>query len=231
MKTVAITGAKGYIGKILVKNFSNKYTLRELDLPECDVRDYEQLLKSTKNCDCIIHLAWDTKTENFKSGEINPDNVLMTYNVYKVCLENEISRVIMASSVHADSPFELKENFLDPYRLPIPDSPYGASKCFMEALGRYYAYFHGLEVICLRIGGIGYKNCENARKIACYEKPYFVGEDAVWISERDFCDLIEKCIETELKEKFVIVYAVGNNRNRVHNLKNPFSWKPKEGCE
>ena len=37
--------------------------------------------------------------------------------------------------------------------MPVrPDSHYGASKAYGEALGRYYVDEFGLRVICLRIG-------------------------------------------------------------------------------
>ena len=36
-----------------------------------------------------------------------------------------------------------------------PDSRYGASKAFGEAVGALYAYKHGLRVTCLRIGNFG----------------------------------------------------------------------------
>src|SRR5581483_4156291 len=36
-----------------------------------------------------------------------------------------------------------------------PDSRYGVSKAFGEALGALYAEKHGLRVLCLRIGNVG----------------------------------------------------------------------------
>ena len=97
MKKIVITGAKGVLGTVLKKGLEDTYNITHLDLPEADVRRYEKLLEIFPGHDAVIHLAWDTKTENFRSGEINPDNLLMVYNVYEAALQAKVPRVIMAS--------------------------------------------------------------------------------------------------------------------------------------
>ena len=53
---------------------------------------------------------------------------------------------------------------------PRPDSRYGVSKVFGEALGRRYADKHGLSVACLRIRSFRPRP-ENARQLATWVSP------------------------------------------------------------
>lgn len=220
MKKIIITGAKGTIGTVLRKGLK-KYLITALDLPEFDVRDYQKLLQIFPSHDVVIHLAWDVKIENDLSGKINPDNCLMTYNVYQAAFESKVKRVIMASSVHADEFLGRKRpGLLKPNKIPTPTNPYGANKVFMEALGRYYAKYKGLEVICIRFGWVNPQNSPNA------SLNYL---NLTWLSHRDCLNLIKKCIETKkVPQKFCIVYGVSNNSKRIHDLKNPFGWLPKD---
>ena len=51
-----------------------------------------------------------------------------------------------------------------------PDSRYGVSKAFGEALGSLYADKHGLRVLCLRIGNVGDKPLDK-RRLSIWVKP------------------------------------------------------------
>lgn len=226
-KKIIITGAKGTIG-VIIREGLRGHQITSLDLPESDTRDYSRLLKAFPDHDVVIHLAWDTKTENWRSGKINPDNASITYNVYQAALEAKVPRVIMASSVHADEFLDWnKPELLTPSKTPFPTSPYGASKVFMEALGRYYAKKHGLEVICVRFGGVNPEN--TITKEMLIEDPSY---GKVWFSHKDCANLIKACIEIKtLPEKFVIVYGISNNSQRIHDWTNPFKWRPQDNSE
>lgn len=220
MKKIAITGSNGTIGSILKKGLS-EYSINSLDLPKYDVRNYKNIKRRLRGNDVVIHLAWDTKTDSVSSGKINPDNSLMFWNVYKGSLESKVRRVIMASSIHADTFYGWKKSKLKNTKtIPIPDSPYGSHKVFMESLGRYYAQ-QGLEVICIRFGGV-IKNDKPPSKGNPYER-------AAWLSHRDCIELIKKCIEAKnVPNNFVIINGVSNNKKRIHDISNPFGWKPKD---
>ena len=211
---IAITGSGGIIGKVLVNGLT-EYEVTPLDLPEHDIRDYDKLRKLIGGHDIVIHLAWNTKTENIHSQEPDPDNTLMFSNVYRAALEAKVSRVIMASSVHTDN-YKLAKprKKLIPYTLPSPTTPYGAHKVFMESLGRYYAN-KNLEVICLRFGNVNRKN-----------KP--LKEDrTVWLSHHDCIELVKTCIDAKSVPKgYSIIYAVSDSKARVHDYSNPLHWKP-----
>ena len=216
---VFLTGAAGVIGKI-IRSQLPQHEFLSFDLPNRDARQYEPVLTAIAECDAAIHLAWDTEGENWNTGKINPDNALMTFNVYAAALASGVKRVIMASSVHANDYGHWKgPDLMDPYTLPTPDSPYGASKVFMEALGRYFSK-QELEIVCIRFMGL---NADN--------KPSIDDPDGTkkWFSHEDCGDLIKAILEApSVPDNFVIVHGVSNNKGRMHDIANPFGWTPKD---
>ncbi len=219
-KKILITGGKGRLATIL-KEKLKEYDLALVDLPEYDLTNYEEIFKKTSNYDAIVHLAWDSKGENWKNNEINTDNILMTHNIYKLAINKNIPKVIMMSSIHANNYFDASDQKLITINdEDIPDSPYGTSKIFIEKLGLYYSKKYNINVICPRIGGV---NLPDSPQQYPDEKYY----DRIWLSQNDFCNLIKKCIETEdSNNKFCKFYAVSNNKNKLHDTSNPIGWLP-----
>ena len=126
---IAITGSRGVIGSILTPVISREFQVTELFLPETDVRDLDQVLGKLKGNEAVIHLVWNSKTENFKNGKIDPDNKLMAVNVYRASLKTGVKRVIIASSIHADNFYGRDAPpYLSFDHIPEPDSPYGEDK-------------------------------------------------------------------------------------------------------
>jgi uronate dehydrogenase len=219
---VLLTGASGVIGTV-IRSQLPRYDFLAFDLPNSDARNYNEVLTAMAGCEAAIHLAWDTNTENWKTGKINPDNALMTFNVYAAALASGLKRVIMASSVHAHDYTSWKgPDLIDPYALPIPDSPYGASKVFMEALGRFFSK-QGLEVICVRFMGLNADNRPSSNDPEGQKK---------WFSQRDCGALIKAILEARsIPHNFVIVHGVSNNTGRMHDISNPFGWMPQDGIQ
>lgn len=219
---VFLTGASGVIGTV-IRSQLPQYNFLAFDLPNHDARNYNDVLTAIAGCDAAIHLAWDTRIENWKTGNINPDNGLMTFNVYTAALASGLRRLIMASSVHAhDYAYWKGPDLIDPYALPTPDSPYGASKVFMEALGRYFSK-EGLEVICIRFMGLNADNRPSSDDPEGQKK---------WFSHRDCGELIKAILKARsVPNNFVIVHGVSNNTGRMHDISNPFGWMPKDGMQ
>ncbi len=65
---------------------------------------------------------------------------------------------------------------------PRPDSRYGVSKAFGEALGRFYADKFGLGVLCIRIGNFADRPLDRRRL-------------SIWLSPRDFRQLVRIGLE------------------------------------
>lgn len=217
---VTITGSRGTIGTVLKKGLNSAYEIVEASLPEVDVRDFDSLLKTFEGSTAVIHLAWNSEKENHKNNQIDPDSAKMFLNVYRGALEVGIKRVIMASSVHADTFIGWKgPGLITPDKIPEPDSLYGADKIFMEAAGRFFA-FQGLEVVCIRFGGVNSKNSPAG-------PGYPAEERAAWLSHSDLTSLIKAILEVPKVPKFALMYAVSNNSGRIHDISNPFGWEPK----
>ena len=161
MKRVLITGAAGAIGKVLRAAYRGKYRLRLSDiaplgeaapgeeLVPADLADAAACDKMMQGVDCVVHLGGVAVEDAWE--KILPANIAGCYNVFEAARRAGVKRVIFASSNHAVG-FHRRERFIDDRVQPRPDTRYGVSKVFGEALGRLYADKHGLSVACLRIG-------------------------------------------------------------------------------
>jgi uronate dehydrogenase len=214
MKRVLITGSKGVIGTVLTRSLP--YVITGLDLPENNVADYPALLEHCAGQDTLVHLAGEFKSENYRSGEINPQNFRLDLNVLKAAREAGVPRVILGSSVHADDfrahrgPDPLTTDRVD----PVPTSPYGAHKLFIEGLGRHFAAHEGLEVVAIRFGGV------NAGDT--------VGIDPLlYLSHRDLVGCLRAAVESPLPAGgYVALYAVSDPSGQLHDTANPLGWRP-----
>lgn len=223
MKKVAITGSNGRVGSALANGLKKrKYLLTLLDLPEHDVTNLDALVEVLQNHDAVVHCAWKSVAENFKNRQIDPDDYVMTFNVYESARRNHIPLVVMASSNHANRHDNRnKSGKLTVDIPPIPDSPYGAAKVYMEALGRYYATEHEIGVVCVRIGNL---NADDEPKPLSEEDPQR------WLSHKDWCGIVEAAIKTEeIPNKFVLMNGVSKSDQQVFDWSNSLGWEPQDG--
>ena len=78
-----------------------------------------------------------------------------------------------------------------------PDSLYGVSKAFGEALARYYADTFDMSMLCLRIGWFTPTD------------PTHASLSPLWISARDLAQIVQQCLDTP--RRFGIYNATSNN--------------------
>jgi uronate dehydrogenase len=162
MQTVLVTGAAGGIGTRLRKLFGGVYPrIRWSDIRApadlasdpsfvpADLADLAQAEKIVDGVDGIVHLGGESVEQSFE--RILNANILGCYNLFEAARRKKVERVVFASSNHAVGFYPRRRRIGgdDPVR---PDSRYGVSKAFGEAIGALYAYKHGLRVTCLRIG-------------------------------------------------------------------------------
>jgi len=227
-KRIIITGSQGSLGRILQEGLSNSFNLLCIDKISNNAKaialdlaiEFEKFKDLLEKDDIIIHLAWDT-FEDYPNGNIVPENKEMAENVYRAAIESGASRVIIASSVHASDYSEVPVGgYIKPQFESCPDTPYGATKVYIEHLGRYFSKEHGLGVICLRLGGVNKDN-----EIRFDEDPLY---DRVLLYKEDFIELVRACIKVEgIPNNFSVFYAVSDIPRRVHSLENFLNWKPK----
>jgi NAD+ dependent glucose-6-phosphate dehydrogenase len=86
-----------------------------------------------------------------------------------------------------------------------PDSLYGVSKAFGEALARYYSDAFEMSMICLRIGWFTPRQPTAGR------------HQSLWISARDLRQVIDKALQTP--RRFGIYNATSNNSMQQWDLR------------
>lgn len=217
---ILLTGANGVVGTILREEIK-EHTFIPFDLPHCDAINFDQIIQALSDCDAIIHLAWNTKTENWFNKNIDVTNMQMAFNVYRAALASGVKRVIVASSIHVnDLGIQGINKIIHPNDPPSPDSPYGASKLFVEHLGNYFSK-QGLEVVCVRISGL---NEDNFPQIPTEQDLY---SQKKWFSHKDCAELFRAILRAEaVPNNFSVLYGVSNNTGRLVDTINPFGWEP-----
>lgn len=203
--------------------------LRLADLPETDLRDPALAREAVAGCEKVVHLAWNIRAEEFRSGGYSSENALMVFNMLSAAVDGGVRRFVFASSVHAHAfapapaPLaELPHTILgaEAERAPVPDSPYGASKLFGEAMCRWAA-ISGLETVAIRFGGV------NAHDTPPAKDP---DERKVWLSHRDCAAAVEAALDRKLEHGSTAFVAVSDNAGRVHSFENAFGWVPRDGA-
>jgi nucleoside-diphosphate-sugar epimerase len=237
--TVALTGGKGLIGRILQEHLADRFNLRLLSRADADVTDLGALERAFAGTDAIVHLAADARVDA-DWDSVLPANVVGVYHAYEAARRSGVRRLIFASSNHAMGMYLLDdERFTDATRPqevtaadPLrPDSLYGASKAWGEVLGRLYAERHGLSVVCLRIGWVTDDDRPPSPTASRREPPAAARRaPAMWLSHRDCASLVAAALTADVQ--FAIVNGVSDNVGRWFSLEEGrelLGWEPQDG--
>ncbi|MES2898087.1 MAG: NAD(P)-dependent oxidoreductase [Pseudomonadota bacterium] len=172
-----LTGAGGGLGRMLrerIKPWADIVRLSDVndlgpagpgeEIVQCDLADNAAVLQLLEGVDAVLHFGGVSLEDRFEP--IMQANILGVYNLYAAVHKAGVKRVIYASSNHVTGFYRTTErvNADMPVR---PDSFYGVSKCFGEALSRYYYDRFGIETVCLRIGS-SFPEPRNARMMTTY---------------------------------------------------------------
>ena len=180
MPRILMTGAAGGIGAALRKLLPPIYPdllLSDLKAPAdlganekfkaAELSDLAQVEAICDGVDGILHFGgysvegpWDN---------ILQSNIIGCYNLFEAARKKGVKRVVFASSNHAVG-FYPRHHRIGTDVTARPDSRYGVSKVFGEAVGALYADKHGLGVTCLRIGNFGDKPLDH-RRLSIWLKP------------------------------------------------------------
>lgn len=169
-----------------------------------DLADPEAVKRVCDGIDTVIHLAADPRTTaEFYTDLLDP-NFKATYNIYRAAKDAGCARVIFASSVNAVGayPYERQVRIAD---APCPGNVYGASKAFGESLGAYFGHVEGLSNISIRIGAVG-----RLQDIPTNASDHL---RAIYVTYRDLCHLLDRCIETPDIVHAVVHGVSKNERN------------------
>jgi uronate dehydrogenase len=227
VKTVLITGATGDVGTHLSRELAGKYKLRLSDrrplkppkgqtFVKADIRKMADALRITKGVDAIVHLGGYSVEGPWES--ILQANIIGCYNVFEAARRNGVKRILFPTSNHAVG-FYRRDQTIDHRVYPKPDSRYGLSKVFGEALGSLYADKYGMEIFMMRIGNVNPVPIDKRRL-------------SIWFSPRDLAQLVSIGIEHP-DIKFEVVYGISRNKRAWYDNSNAFrlGYRPQDDSE
>jgi len=208
MQAILITGAAGDVGarlRRLLRGVYSRIRISDIRKPSdlgsdeefiaADLADYGQVEKITSGIEGIVHLGgfsvegpWET---------IHRSNIVGCYNLFEAAYRSGVKRVVFASSNHAVG-FYPRERKIGVDVTVRPDSRYGVSKAFGEALGALYADKHGLGVTCIRIGNVNDKPLDKRRL-------------SIWLKPEDLVQLVRIGLEHP-DIRFEIFYGASDNK-------------------
>jgi uronate dehydrogenase len=207
-RKVLVTGAAGLIGRTACAGLAARgWKVRGLDSVPldgvdgladppvvADIRDAEAVRKATAGVDAVVHLAGIPTEAPFE--DILASNIEGTFRVFDAARREDVRRIVYASSNHAVG-YTPRTALVTVDVPPRPDSYYGVSKVFGEALGRLLVDRYGMEVVCLRIGG-------------WKQYPETVRDLSTWISPADGVRLLAAAL-TAPDVGFAVVYGISAN--------------------
>jgi len=224
MQKILVTGAAGGIGTRLRKLMKGMYpSIRWSDIRKpddlaadedfavADLANLDAVKAIVAGVDGIVHLGgysiegpWET---------ILNSNIVGCYNMFEAAYRAGVKRVVFASSNHAMG-FYPRTQTIGVNVTVRPDSRYGISKAFGEAVGAFYADKHGLRVTCLRIGNVGDAPVDQRRL-------------AIWLKPEDLVQLIRIGLEHR-DIHFEIFYGASDNADAWWDNSNArrFGYKP-----
>lgn len=228
MKTILMTGAAGRIGSCLRAELAGKYRMRLSDLKpigdlragetfmRADIAKLDDALEITKGVDAVVHFGGQSGENTWE--RILSANIIGFYNTLEAARRNGVKRFLVATSNHAVG-FYRCDQTID-HRVYIkPDSRYGVSKVFNEALASLYADRYGMQMFCMRIGNVNHAPIDRRRL-------------AIWISPRDMAQLVTIGIE-QPDLHFEIVYGVSDNARSWYDNSNALrlGYRPQDRSE
>jgi uronate dehydrogenase len=209
-RCVLLLGAAGGIGSAIREGLHGRYGLMRLsdiapmtpagqgeETVSADLLDTASLVAAMAGIDCVVHMAGvPVEPETSAWAQVLPANIIGVHNLFEAARLAGVKRVLFASSHHAAG-FHRRDTLTAQTLVPRPDSYYGVSKVFGEAMGRMYADKFGLQVLNLRIG-------------AYRDRPSDPRQLAVWVSPRDMVELVRCGIEAP-DFGYATVYGVSAN--------------------
>lgn len=234
MSTVLITGSAGAIGSTLMQQLpALGWQVRGFDLVDGhDITNAAGLETAMDGIDAVVHLAGQPTEAPWPV--IRDANIDGTFQVFDAARRTGVRRIVYASSNHAVGftpapPLEhharaeaaptVVGTQLEADTSPRPDTLYGVSKVFAEALARYYVDRYGMQIACLRIGTFAVRPPDN-RSLS------------TWLSPGDCTRLVDACLRSS-HLTYALVWGISGNTRRTWSLDSAFAlgYRPEDDAE
>ncbi len=228
MKNVLLTGAGGDVGQritpllkavypgLVLSDMNPVANAHGLPFRQAELSDLTAVQAAVAGIDGIVHLGGFSVEGQWE--KILNANIVGCYNLFESARLAGVKRIIFASSNHAAG-FYTREETIPAEAPPLPDSRYGVSKAFGEALGAMYAMKHGIGVTSLRIGNVG-------------EVPLDVRRLSIMLHPEDLVQLIRIGLEHPDIVNEVFYGISGNTRAWYDNTRaEKFGYRPKHDAE
>lgn len=167
---ILVTGGAGFIGSHIVDalvkkgakvkvydNFSSGFmenlegVKNEVEVIKGDILDFDELNKSIKGCNIVVHQAAQLEIAKCIADPIEDltTNAIGSLNVFNSCVKNNIFKVVWASSASVYG--QLVKRPQDEETHPTnPNWQYGVSKLSVEKYANIYNEMYGLPIVSLR---------------------------------------------------------------------------------
>ena len=226
---ILLTGAGGGVARWLRPMILKRYGQLSLsDMAPLDdlakgedfrlaaLSDFDAVSAACTGIDAIVHLGGQSVEAPWPV--IRDANIDGAYNIFEAARMNGVKRVVFASSNHAVGMYarERRIGVNQPVR---PDTRYGVSKAFGEALGSLYADKHGIRVLSIRIGNVDVRPADERRL-------------SIWLHPDDLFQLVTIGLEhPDLHNE--IVYGVSRNARTFWDNETAFrlGYQPKHAAE
>ena len=208
-RTILMTGASGDIGSRLRPMLRERYERVVLsdrtepgdlaageEFRGGDLDDADAMAAACEEVDALVHLGgqsveapWDV---------IDTSNIQGMWTVMEAARAAGVGRVVFASSNHAVGMYP-RHRLIGTDERVRPDSRYGLSKAFGEALCAMHADKHGLRCLSIRIGNVADRPADERRL-------------AIWLHPEDLFQLVVIGIEHPDLHHAVVYGASDNAR-------------------
>jgi nucleoside-diphosphate-sugar epimerase len=175
MSTVAVTGATGKTGRVVVAELVEQgYKVLAVDvavgpaertwanglgvsLMRADLTDYGQAVDALSEVGSVVHLANIPAPGLHPAAHTLTTNTAMNDNVFLAAAHNKLDRVVWASSeTTLGLPFDVPPRYapVDEGHYPYPTSTYALSKVLGETAAEQIAGWSGIPFVALRLSNV-----------------------------------------------------------------------------
>lgn len=245
-KKIVLSGASGTVAELVLPTLRERYDLVLLDIRNENHRGEKiadiQIADLTDDnrdayrayfagADAVVHMAFVGSPNPQQGFKPELANIAMAYNIYQTALEEDIGRIVVASSNHAADYYEPlildgAYDTVDPDGRALSDNYYGWAKEAYEHLGFVFAVGkvqgRPLPNVQIRIGGPRETDIAHCSPgdLTCVRRAL-----GAYISQRDLSQLFIKSIEAEdIRDEygvpFQIFYGISGNDHAFWSIVN-----------